>query len=165
MNLNKKEKLHKRLYISNEDLRQAHGFAKYLLKKNLHYKPWEKRGDQYTIQVGLTSSLIVFYCRPFTRSIGLPDLPNELMHYNSEELQLHKKILELRHQVYAHSDGDRYNVRPYALNDISSTSIFSAPFYLLTREEVSIMDGMLSKLRKAVGDRQKEMELELAKRT
>ena len=120
--------LHKRLYISLEDFRLARECAHYLAKKRLHYFPYERRGSIYTIQAALTTTLIVAYCRPFTKSRGLPRIPNDLINFTDTQKKAHAKILRLRNQVYAHSDSLWYKVEPWGSRDFI-TSIITEPFF------------------------------------
>ena len=115
MNLKNEYLLHKRLYISCEDLGIAFEFAEFLLKNKLNYYPCEKKGKIYVKQAAYTISLIVSYCRPFTRSVGLPPITLDFIKFTKRQLELHKKILNLRHQVYAHSDNAMYKVEPAEL--------------------------------------------------
>lgn len=121
-------KLYKRLYISREDFAFAAQFGSYILKKGWHFYPWEKRGTICLQQSAFTSSLIVFYSRPFTRSKGLPDFPLELLKYNNSEKKLHNKMIKLRHTVYAHSDDISYIVKP-TLIDGNDISLFHPPLF------------------------------------
>ena len=138
-------RLFKRLYISLQDLGTARQFAEYLLKKRWHYDAWEKRGSIYLQQSAFTTSLIVFYARPFTKSYGLPEFPRALVTYGNEEEKLHQTILDLRHQVYAHSDSSRYQVTPFREREFIS-AILRAPFFKLERSRVLRLRRMITKL-------------------
>jgi len=136
------ERLYKRLYISGEDLGMAAQFAAFILKKGWHFTPWERRGTIYLQQSAFTSSLIVFYARPFTRSDGLPDFPKKLLKYNDTENSLHDTIIKLRHKVYAHSDDSSYKVQPFSFNGFP-TAILGAPFFKLSISEVETLQHMI----------------------
>ena len=143
------ERLYKRLYIAGEDLTKAAQFAAFILKKGWHFNPWERRGTIYLQQSAFTSSLIVFYSRPFTRSIGLPEFPRRLLKYNDAENNLHDTIIQLRHKVYAHSDDASYKVQPFSINGYP-TAILGAPFFKLSKSEVEILRRMIGKTIKEI---------------
>lgn len=138
------ERLYKRLYISGEDLGMAAQFAAFILKKGWHFTPWERRGTLYLQQSAFTSSLIVFYARPFTRSSGLPDFPKRLLKYSKTENGLHDTIIQLRHKVYAHSDDASYKVQPFSINGYP-TAILGAQFFKLSKPEVETLQNMIGK--------------------
>jgi hypothetical protein len=143
------ERLYKRLCISGEDLQMAAQFAAFILKKGWHFSPWERRGTIYLQQSAFTSSLIVFYSRPFTRSIRLPDFPKRLLKYSSTENELHNAIIQLRHKVYAHSDDASYKVQPFSVNGYA-TAILGAPFFKLSKSEVEMLQHMIGKTMKEI---------------
>lgn len=143
------QKLFTRLYVSLEDLRHASSFAGYLLKKGLHFDPWERRWPTYVLQSAFTSSLIIFYSRPFTKSFGLPDFPANLLYYSKPETALHRKVLELRHQGYAHSDGSRYRIKPVRILGRAS-AVVGAPFFKLTRSQTERLQRMIGKTMAAI---------------
>jgi len=145
------ERLYKRLYIAGEDLTMAAHFAAFILKKGWHFNPWDRRGTIYLQQSAFTSSLIVFYSRPFTRSIGLPEFPRNLLKYNDVENNLHDTIIQLRHKVYAHSDDVSYKVQPLTING-HPTAILGAPFFKLSKSEVEILRRMIGKTIKEIHD-------------
>lgn len=163
MESQKKHKLHKRLYITLRDLEYSKRFGEYLLRKELHYEEWEKRGDMLTIQSGLTSSMIIFYARPFTKSIGLPNLPKSLIKFDNTEIKFHKKIIKMRHQIYAHSDSRNFKVEPASLGHYGTTSVFGGPFFRLSKNEVVSLSKMIEKLYEEVNKMQKSLEFELSK--
>jgi hypothetical protein len=106
-------KLYSKLYVSNSDIEFAQYCAGVLLKKGWHAQPWEKRGTIYQQQSAFTSALVTAYARPFTRSKGWPKFPSDLLAvYNSLEIVLHNKLIELRHTIYAHSDSAFYSIQP-----------------------------------------------------
>jgi len=142
-------KLYKRLYVSLEDLGHAYGFSSFILKNGWHFDPWEKRGSIYLQQSAFTSALIVFYARPFTRSYGLPDFPTRLIPYDEKEMQLHKTIMDLRHQVYAHSDSHRYKVTPLRIFGQAS-AIVGGPFFKLTKKQTQQLHRMIKKTQTAI---------------
>ncbi len=143
--LSKESLLYQRLYISAEDLRLAEGFAHHLLKKGWHFAPWERRWSTYVQQAAFTSSFVTAYARPFTRSAGWPAFPAGLVQYTEKESQMHQHLLSLRHQVYAHSDSSRHNVRPMRIVGHPS-AIVGSPFLRLTEVELKLAVSMIGKL-------------------
>lgn len=143
------KKRHKRLYITLRDLYSAEKFADYILKKGLHHYPWERRGSVNTIQASFTCSLIVTYSRPFTRSRGLPALKPLGNLYNKTEAELHRKVIKLRHKVYAHSDSDSYKVEPFDIGG-SIVTLERLPFFRLSKPDVSRLNRMIRKLIKHI---------------
>lgn len=93
-----KKRFH-RLQISISDLADAVGYLDVIIAKAWHHPPWYGRGVTYKYQAAFTTAAIVSYCRPFTRSNGLPAFPPDLVKYSGEESKLHEKILKLRNQV------------------------------------------------------------------
>ncbi len=115
------QKLHDRLVVSSDDIVLARYCAGVLLKKGWHIEPWERRGTVYEQQAAFTSALVIAYGRPFTRSNGWPALPSDLIPYDDREGALHRQIMKLRHQVYAHSDRTRYLVQLLRIGALSGT--------------------------------------------
>jgi hypothetical protein len=143
------EKLYKRLYISLEDFRHAFGCANFILKKGWHFFPWEKRGSIYLQQSAFTSWLIISYSRSFTRSKGLPDFPPHLLSYDDADKKVHEKILDFRHQIYAHSDAIQYEINPVRIAGQAS-AVVRAPFFKLTAEEIKQLKEMIKKAMTAI---------------
>jgi hypothetical protein len=117
------QKLHDKLLVSSADLTFARYCAGMLLKKGWHAQPWERRGTVYEQQVAFTSALVTAYGRPFTHSKGRPALPPDLIPSHDQEAALHRQIMQLRRQVYAHSDSARYSVKLVRIGDLPGTLI------------------------------------------
>jgi len=159
-----KRQLYERLFVSSLDLGLARQFAAHLLKKGWHSAPYERRGSIYMQQAAFTTSLIVSYSRPFKYSCGWPDLPKNFKQYDTLQQQLHKKLLGLRDQIYAHSDSAYYSIKPFRIDTELVTDIEGVPFLRLSKaqcEQVIVMiDGIqqrlspcLKKLRGELADR------------
>jgi hypothetical protein len=129
--------LYQRLYISAEDLQLASEFAHHVLKKRWRFAPWERRWSTYVQQAAFTSAFVTAYARPFTQSKGWPPFPETLVQYTPEERVLHQHLLALRHQVYAHSDSCRHNVRPMRIVG-NPSAIVGSPFLKLTKAELQL---------------------------
>ena len=125
--LNEKDKqLCDKLYVSGRDIAFAQQCAALILKKSWHCKPWERRGSVYFQQSVYVTALVVSYGRAFTKSKGWPQLTEGRLGYSRAEKKLHKKLLELRNKVYAHSDSEKYSIRPWRSGSFS-TDIVSEP--------------------------------------
>lgn len=55
---------------------------------------------------------VISYCRPFTQSKGLPTLSFKAIGIEpaSDERELHRRIIEYRNKVVAHTDADRMSL-------------------------------------------------------
>ena len=95
-----------RYHLIVGDLRIARDFADYILTRRLH----EKSGDTTKlIHRAFNLSMIISYCRPFTRNIEgneLIDSPSYRLAkrvLDTDQFDLHRKIIRQRNNVYAHS--------------------------------------------------------------
>jgi hypothetical protein len=90
------------------------------------------------------SALVTAYVRPFkakTKS-RKPERPPELKEFNSEENKVHKRMIDLRDTVYAHSDRKNYSVRPWRAGEFS-TDIVGAPVLRISAEEAALLKQMI----------------------
>ncbi|MDH5180299.1 MAG: hypothetical protein OEZ39_13400 [Gammaproteobacteria bacterium] len=161
MNENEKKALYERLYVSLNDLHMAKQYAEWLIKKGWHSAPYERRGSIYMQQSAFTTSLIVSYCRPFTKSKGWPKLPSEFVVYSAEESVLHRKIMDLRHQVYAHSDSEKYSIRPWKISEDVFTDIVGEPFRRVSADECAKLVKMIAGVSKRIRPRLTVLQREL----
>ena len=156
-----KKALYARLFVSAQDFSYARSYALHLLKKGWHSAPYERRGTVYMQQAAFTTALIVSYARPFTKGIGWPRFPESLVQYDAQAAQLHRHILDLRHQVYAHSDSARYSIRPFKMGANVFSDIIGIPFIKLSKDEctllVSMIDGIRERLRQKLDTFRKEI--------
>jgi hypothetical protein len=140
-----------RLYVSRADFGYASSCARFLLKKGWHSRPWERRGSIYFQQSAFTTAAVTAYGRPFSykREWGR-DLLN-LLDYDEKQLALHKTLVEMRNEIYAHSDVRRYDISPWRAEDFE-TDIVKGPFLLLPRSDceqlVTIGTKAIAKLSK-----------------
>lgn len=113
LNLDKAQKrLYTRLYVTRADFGYVSSCAHFLLRKGWHHKPWERRGSIYFQQSAYTTAMVTAYGRPFTSYKDWEKYLLDLLDYSTQQLALHKTLIEMRNQVYAHSDPRRYSVRP-----------------------------------------------------
>lgn len=145
--------LYDKLRISAMDIAHALGCAQFLIKKKWHSYEWERRGSTYLQQSALTTSLVVSYARPFTKTRGLRDnLPSKLIRRTAEERALHEKILKLRNEVYAHSDGALYSFQPWQSEGLS-TVIERWPHRRLSKEDTLAFEMMAMRTIEALRER------------
>jgi|GEM_PF-2034815 len=156
------QKLYERLFVSAGDFAQARQYALHLIKKGWHLAPCERRGSIYMQQSAFTTSLVVSYARPFTRSDGWPKFPDEFVQYSEPESLLHTHIMGLRHQVYAHSDSERYTVKPFRLDADSLADIVGEPFLRLSKEQCEMVIAMVDGIHERLHPRIKQMRIEIA---
>ncbi|WCK17141.1 hypothetical protein G6L41_026685 (plasmid) [Agrobacterium tumefaciens] len=91
------------------------------------------------------TAMVVSYSRAFTRSDGWPKLPKELLElYSEDEIRIHRRTLELRHKLYAHSDAVNYGVIPFQSD--WHTDIQMHPVFELPHEEISAIKAMCRKM-------------------
>lgn len=154
--------LYERLYVSAQDFASAKSYALHLLKKGWHSAPYQRRGTIYMQQSAFTTALIVSYARPFTKGKGWPMFPEKLVQFNAQEALMHQRILDLRHQVYAHSDSASYSIRPFKIGDNAYTDVVGAPFLLLKKEECDLIVGMIDGIFKRLGPELEKLRMELA---
>ncbi|MEA9588734.1 hypothetical protein VC279_02950 [Xanthomonas sp. WHRI 10064A] len=144
--------LYQKLYISLSDLAMADTFASQLVKNGWHFVLWEtrRRWSTYMKQAAFTSAFITAYARPFTKSHGWPQFPMEIVRFNAADELLHKKIINLRNTVYAHSDSASHTVKPYRISGYPSAIVRSPPLRL-THDELLHVQRMISGLMKVIG--------------
>ena len=148
--------LYGRLYVSNSDIAFAAYCAGVLLQKGWHGQPWERRGTIYQQQSAFTSALITAYGRPFTTSKGWPEIPRKLIPYDAEQMTLHRRLLDLRNKVYAHSDSESFSVRPWRSADFETT-IIGAPPLRISKEDVDQFLAMTQSLHVSLSKRMKAL--------
>ena len=60
--------------------------------------------------------MVIAYSRPFTESRGWPKFPKRILRVlDTEQKQLHRHLLNLRNEVYAHTDIAARKSRPITL--------------------------------------------------
>ncbi len=145
------------LHVAEEDLRQASFFAAYILKKGWHFEPWEKRWTVYMQQAAFTTALAIAYSRPFTESRGWPKFPMRLVTaFNAEQRKLHKRILNLRSLIYAHSDVGSRAIRLVSIEGYP-TAIEALPPMRFTRDEITELQSMIKIAQNSIGTRKREL--------
>ncbi|MGR9438410.1 hypothetical protein ACU8V1_25880 (plasmid) [Rhizobium leguminosarum] len=141
-----------KLRISWMDIAHALQCARFLIKKGWHSFEWERRGSTYLQQSAFTTSLVVSYSRPFSTARSLPGLPSRLINWTNEEKALHDRILALRNEVYAHSDGASYSFQPWQSNGFT-TVMESWPHRRLSKEDTLEFIVMAERILDALHER------------
>ncbi|QTQ86084.1 hypothetical protein J8N08_22900 (plasmid) [Agrobacterium tumefaciens] len=142
--------------ISVMDIAHSLQCARFLIKKGWHSNEWERRGSIYLQQSAFTTSLVVSYARPFTTARGLPGLPARLIKWTDEERILHDRILRLRNEVYAHSDGVSYSFQPWQSEGLT-TVIEMWPQRRLSKEDTLAFDAMAARILEALRERMRKI--------
>jgi hypothetical protein len=150
-NSNAEALLYQRLYISKEDLSMAAFSADHLLKKGWHFAPWEgrRRWSTYMQQPAFATAFVTAHARPFTKSYGWPPFPKSLVNYNDADWELHERLMQLRNQVYAHSDSVSHRVRPTRIVEYPSAIVGSPPLRI-TKKDLKRGIRMIAKLQSSV---------------
>ena len=152
------------LCTAKDDLAQALYFARFLLKKGWHYEPWERRWTIYMQQTAFTTALVVSYSRPFVKSRGWPDFPERLLNYDQGQRQLHKRLIRMRNEVYAHSDIASRHIRPFKMPNSSFPSrIESQPTMRLTKPETEAVAQMITAMQQTLSSRIETLHRNLTK--
>jgi hypothetical protein len=155
-NKERAENLYRRLYIARMDIGEAQQHAKHLLKKGWHHQPWERRWSVYLQQAAFTTALVVAYGRAFTKSNGWPDIPSRLIPYDEDQKELHRRLMETRHTIYAHSDSKAFNIRLLATGPVRS--IDRLPSLRLSKEDTELFLSMTKELLERLGRRMDQVD-------
>lgn len=140
-----------RLYISLMDIEFARYCAEFLLKKKWHHQPWGKKQSIYHQQSAFTTALVVAYSRPFTKSKGWPDFPTRLLKiYTKAEKDLHKRLIGMRHTIYAHTDSSLHDARPFF--GVIKATMIRQPAFLITAEDGLLFLSMTEKLKTNINE-------------
>jgi hypothetical protein len=145
-----------------KDLRQAGEFATYILEERLHEKKETKQ--RRLVHLAFATSLVVAYSRSFKRSKNLKgqrepslqDYAHEVL-TGEDELELHRRVVDMRDQAYAHSDAnsnyfdldyDRYAapMKVVELLDKTDTELLRA----MISKWISHVEAEKSKLKESV---------------
>lgn len=144
-----------KLHASASDMEVARTWAKHLVKKKWFRKPWS-RGATYSHQSAYVTAIVVAYGRVFASGRGGVNFPKRLIDYDAAEWALHGRLLEMRHKVYAHSDLDKWSVRPWKHEDFE-TVLLGQPIHFIEESELAMLIGMTERLQTAIGCRYAEI--------
>lgn len=159
--LNKRQ--FERLFASLYDFGQANFCARYLLTKGWHRK-WERQGTIYAQQTAFVTNLVVAYARPFVKSQGWPTFPEKLTNFDAKQSDLHKRLLQMRHQIIAHSDSKNFSFEPVKFDNIITTTE-CVPSYVLSSDDTALVIRMTDDLIITTNKKLDGMHRELTKDT
>lgn len=127
------------LYASRLDLSHAAFYADCLRENGLCYEPWEVAWHDYLHQGAYVTALVISYCRPFTESRGRLRFPKKILRVlNDEQKAMHHKLLDLRNNVYAHTDLALRNIRPISFEGKKHVSQIIPPMLFDVDELITI---------------------------
>jgi hypothetical protein len=138
-----------RLNIFLFDFKQAQRFAKYILRRKLHdvKNPY---AVAKLVHLAFNTSLIVAYSRPFHQSndglhtkVSLRNAVARILDTAPEQI-LHRKIIKMRDQTFAHSDAAAREIAGFNY-DGSIVQIYKAALEPLTTEETHLLSKMIAK--------------------
>jgi hypothetical protein len=89
-----------KMFYARESFRQARGAAEHIYST--------KMGGDSPLFYPLIASVYVLYAKPFTRADAVGSLGDEMI--PDEQKEFHRLIINHRHQIYAHRDGDGFEV-------------------------------------------------------
>ena len=153
--MDRDKRLYMKLYTSRSDIDFARDCAKHILKKGWFREPWS-RGTIYFQQSVYVTSLAVSYSRPFAIGRNGHAFPNRLIPYTSEEGAFHNHLLDLRNKVHAHSDLDRWEVRPWQSGSFE-TEMVGQPWLIIKQPKIELFLGMTDRLQTSISQRMKEI--------
>lgn len=108
-------------------------------------------------QTSFTTTMVVAYARPFSPGRGNINFPARLLRYASEELALHKKLIQLRNTDFAHTDASSYEVIPLIGKFIKNIRSIRGIFF--TADEIDLFLEMTSLLLARIHKRLEELRL------
>ena len=151
------------LHVAQQDLSQAAFFADHLRRQGWHAEPWEVSWQDYLHQGAYMTSMVVAYARPFTESRGWPKFPSRLLRLDQEQKLLHKRLLQLRNEIYAHTDVAARKIRPIVFEGKPSAIEVLPPMRMSPSELLAVrklifgigeaVNIRLEELAKLVGER------------
>ncbi len=138
------KKRYERRYVSRVDWGQAHFCLGMLLKKGWHSQEMERRGTAYYQQAAYTTAFAVAYARPFNHGNDWDKLRPEDYVANEAQAACHRRIIDLRNQIFAHSDRRHFSVRPWRSGEFQ-TDIVRLPALRVTRDDAQLLEEMLTR--------------------
>ena len=133
----------------------AREWAQHIQKKRWFRHPWS-RGKTYLHQSAYITALVVAYGRVFASGRSAYNFPKRLIRYDKVELELHNRLLELRHKVHAHSDLEKWTVRPWHADGFRTT-IVGQPTHRIDEPDIELFLTMTEKLLVRISARMQEI--------
>jgi hypothetical protein len=143
----KKRKLYEKLHFSHQDIRLALRCCEVILANKWHAMPWDVHPDNHVYQQSFTTTLVVSYGRIFTESRNWSPIPLEIVSkiYSAEEIDLHNRLIDLRHTVYAHTDASKHSIKPW-ISGAFSSAVVQTQAMKLSVDEATLFTSMGNKL-------------------
>lgn len=143
---------YRKLDAACTNLQMVRDYGKVLLKRGTDKQPWS-RGSVYVYQSAFVTAMLVTYGRVFT---GEQTMMKFISIYGEQERAQHKRFMELRHEVYAHTDKKSHQVRPLHGDHISDMKAFV--WHNLPADRVTKLMEMCSKMIAAFQEKQFEIK-------
>ena len=140
-----------RSYIYLKDFNQARRFAAYILERRLHErkKTEPARARQQLVHLAFNTSLIISYSRPFTSNSNFKGQDKSSLKGSEREvlkegveIELHRRILDLRNRAYAHSDASTNLFENF---DYSKFVALMPLVEILDKPEIGILKVMIER--------------------
>jgi hypothetical protein len=156
LNLSERDRLDiTKLHASVSDLHNAQTWAKHLLKKKWYRRPWS-RGATDSHQSAYITAIVVAYGRVFSTGRNGRKFPAKLIDYDSDDWELHERMLRMRHEIYAHSALDKWTVKPWKVDDFETT-VIGEPMNIIEEADLRRLVAMTQRLRSAAVHRTAEI--------
>jgi hypothetical protein len=147
----REQRYFKRLLLADRDFRRAEEFVQEMLKRRLFENLTVQREvEAYAFQ----TALIVSYCRPFSDNKSgakrdvLPRISDKvfLSDLETPEKETHSLLIDLRNQIYAHSDPDAFEVQ-VKRGQASWVGEINVPYWVFTEEQLDLVLSIIQKHR------------------
>jgi len=152
---------YRRYEIAWYDLHYTDNLADNILEHKLYDDAKIKRSTE---RLAFHTALVVTYARPFTEAEGFVSLPSGILKIlEPNQRELHEAIIDLRNEVYAHTDSDHFSVDMENIGEgkratTSSPRLFTFGMPIEVTEEIKIM---AINLQEEIRRRQGEIEIKL----
>ena len=159
----------RRLVIASSDLMRARRYAMFLVENNLlPASNSEEQLRRYAFQ----TSLVVTYTRQFQDSRGgdstVPDtlFGRHLRVLDRRQKELHDRLLDLRNTIYAHSDGDEFDVsfEKVQIEELDISWVWPEsrnPYAPFNESELKEIIEMVDEVRNSISQHREELEEKL----
>lgn len=145
------QRLLTKLHASASDLSHARFWAEHLLAKKWFRMPWS-RGKIYAHQSAYVTAIVVAYARVFATGRGGYAFPQRLVKFDDDERLLHERLLGMRHKIYAHSDLDKWSVKPWKRGEFE-TAVINEPIHVIDADNLKRLVEMIDGLHETIGVR------------
>lgn len=165
--MEEKKRRFRRWKLSSIDLGQAYSWVDYILENELYL---EEGAEDRTVGRGLQTAMIVTYCRPFSRNFErdhtAATLDDSFLDvYSERERAFHSRLLDLRNQIFAHTDSEARDLK-ISTSELGGQTIAwprsHNPYPVMEQEELETLKTMLEKLRGAISEKSIELQKELS---